>query len=97
MALRFEWDPDKARRNLHKHGVSFEEAATAFEDERSLTLPDPTHSVGEDRFVLLGRTSRGRVIVVAFTERSKDIDAIRIISARLADRGERHDYEEGQA
>lgn len=95
MALRFEWDPAKARRNLHKHGVSFEEAATAFEDELSLTLPDPAHSVGEERFVLLGRTSRGRVVVVAFTERGEDIATIRIISARLADRGERHDYEEG--
>ena len=95
MALRFEWDSDKARRNLRKHRLSFEEAATAFEDERSLTLPDPTHSVGEERFVLLGRTSRGRVVVVAFTERSEDIDTVRIISARLADRGERHDYEEG--
>ena len=97
MALRFEWDPDKARRNLRKHRLSFEEATTAFEDERSVTMPDPTHSVGEERFVLLGRTSRGRIAIVAFTERSEDIDAIRLISARLADRGERHDYEEGQA
>jgi uncharacterized DUF497 family protein len=95
MALRFEWDPDKARRNLRKHRLSFEEATTAFEDERSLTLPDPTHSVGEERFVLLGRTTRGRVVVVAFTERGGDIDTVRIISARVADRGERHDYEEG--
>ena len=95
MALRFEWDPDKAGRNLRKHRLSVEEAATAFEDERSVTLPDPTHSVGEERFVLLGRTRRGRVVVVAFTERGEDIDTVRIISARLADRGERHDYEEG--
>lgn len=95
MALRFEWDPDKARRSLRKHRLSFEEAATAFEDERSLTLPEPTHSVGEERFVLLGRTSRGRVVVVAFTEPGEDIDTVRIISARLADRGECHDYEEG--
>ena len=97
MALRFEWDPDKARRNLRKHRLSFEEAATAFEDERSVTMPDPTHSVGEERFLLLGRTSGGRIVVVAFTERREDIDTIRLISARLADRGERHDYEEGQA
>ena len=53
-------DPDKARRNLRKHRLSFEEAATAFEDDRSLTLPDPAHSLGEERFVLLGRTRRGR-------------------------------------
>jgi len=97
MALRFEWDPDKARRNLRKHRLSFEEATTAFEDDRSVTMPDPMHSVGEERFLLLGRTSRGRIAVVAFTERSEDIDTIRLISARLADRGERHDYEEGQA
>jgi uncharacterized DUF497 family protein len=95
MALRFEWIPDRARRNLRKHALSFEEAATAFEDQRSRTLPDPVHSVGEERFVLLGRTNRGRVVVVAFTERGEDIDTVRIISARLADRGERHDYEEG--
>ena len=60
-------------------------------------MPDPLHSVGEERFLLLGRTSRGRIVVVAFTERTEDIDTIRLISARLADRGERHDYEEGQA
>jgi uncharacterized DUF497 family protein len=97
MALRFEWDPDKARRNVGKHRLTFEEATTAFEDDRSVTMPDPTHSVGEERFLLLGRTSRGRIVVVAFTGRSADIDTIRLISARLADRGERHDYEEGQA
>jgi uncharacterized DUF497 family protein len=96
MSLRFEWDPDKARRNLRKHRLSFEEATTAFEDDRSVTLPDPTHSVGEERFLLLGRTNRGRIVVIAFTERGEDIDTIRVISARLADRGERHDYEEGQ-
>ena len=96
MALRFEWDPDKARRNLRKHRLSFEEATTAFEDDRSVTMPDPMHSVGEERFLLLGRTSRNRIAVVA-TERSEDIATIRLISARLADRGERHDYEEGQA
>jgi len=66
-------------------------------DDRSLTTPDPAHSVAEERFLLLGRTSSGRIVVVAFTERSGDIDTIRLISARLADRGERHDYEEGQA
>jgi uncharacterized DUF497 family protein len=96
-ALRFEWDPDKARRNLRKHRLSFEEATTAFEDDLSLTVPDPSHSRDEERFLLLGRSSRGRVVVVAFTERGGDIDIVRIISARLADRGERHDYEEGQA
>ena len=95
MALRFEWDPRKARQNLRDHRVSFEEAATAFDDVLSLTVPDPHHSVGEERFVLLGRTTRGRLVVVAFTERDADIPSVRLISARLADRGERRDYEEG--
>src|SRR5687768_16783760 len=63
MALRFGWDPDKARRNLRKHRLSFEEATTAFEDDRSVTVQDPTHSIGEERFLLLGRTSRGRIVV----------------------------------
>jgi uncharacterized protein len=95
MALRFEWDPQKARKNLRDHRVSFEEAATAFDDLLSLTVPDPHHSVSEERFVLLGRTTRGRLVVVAFTERDADIPSVRLISARLADRGERRDYEEG--
>src|SRR5262245_210518 len=68
MGLRFEWDADKAKRNLRKHRVSFEEATTAFDDELSLTIPDPTHSVGEERFLLLGQTSRDRLVVVAFVE-----------------------------
>lgn len=95
MALRFEWDPRKARKNLRDHHVGFEEAATAFDDALSLTVPDPDHSVGEERFVLLGRTTRGRLVVVAFTERDADIPSVRLISARLADRGERREYEEG--
>lgn len=97
MGLRFEWDDAKGTENLRKHAVSFEEATTAFDDERSLTIPDPAHSVGEARFLLLGQTSSHRLVVVAFTEAAPDTDSIRIISARLADRGERHDYEEGKA
>src|SRR5438477_220076 len=65
MGMRFEWDPAKARRNLRNHRVSFEEATTAFDDELSLTVPDPVHSVGEQRFLLLGESSRGRLVVVA--------------------------------
>jgi len=95
MALRFEWDPRKARANARKHRVSFEEAATAFDDPLSVTIPDPDHSISEPRFILVGRTARNRVVVVAFTDRNADIPIIRPISARLADRGERHDYEEG--
>ena len=96
MGLRFQWDAAKAKQNLRKHQVSFEEATTAFDDELSLTVPDPTHAAGEARFLLLGQTSRLRLVVVAFTEPGPNIDDIRIISARLADRGERHDYEEVQ-
>jgi uncharacterized protein len=95
MGLRFEWDRAKARRNFRNHHVSFEEATTAFADELSLTVSDPLHSVDELRFLLLGETSRGRLVVVAFTEPGPDIDIVRLISARLADRSERHDHEEG--
>jgi uncharacterized DUF497 family protein len=97
MALRFEWDPLKARRNLRRHRVSFEEATTAFDDDLVMTMPDPIHSVGEERFILPGRTTRGHLVVFAFADRHVDIPKVRIISVRLADRGERHDYEEGQA
>jgi uncharacterized protein len=96
MALRFEWDPVKARANLRRHGVSFEEATTAFDDELAMTMPDPVHSIGEERFVLLGRTNRDRLVVVAFTDRDVNIPIVRIISARVADRGERYEYEESQ-
>lgn len=86
MALTFEWDANKARTNLAKHGVSFEEAATLFADARSLTIPDPVHSAVEHRFVTLGTSHRGKLLVVVHTERG---DNIRIISARLASRRER--------
>jgi uncharacterized DUF497 family protein len=91
MELRFQWDPRKAAANLRKHRVSFEEAATAFADPLSLTIPDPDHSAGEARALLLGLSERGRLVVVAHAERGAEI---RIISARLADRHERRDYEE---
>ena len=90
MSLAFEWDPEKARANERKHGVSFDEAATAFGDPLSVTIPDPDHSDDEDRFILLGSTYRGRLLVVVHTERG---DNIRIISARLATRTERYAYE----
>ena len=93
MALRFSWDPRKAASNLRKHGVSFEEAVTAFGDPLSLTIPDPLHSDSEDRFVLLGLSANSRHLVVVHAERG-DND-IRIISARLASRRERTQYEEG--
>ena len=88
--MDFEWDPDKAARNLVGHGVSFEEAATAFGDPLSLTISDPRHSVGEARFVLFGLSDQGRLIAVSHTDRD---GTTRIISARLATRHERKQYE----
>ena len=92
MPLRFTWDPRKATGNRRKHGVSFEEAATAFGDPLSLTVPDPAHSAEEERYLLLGQTEAGRLVVVAHRDRG---DEIRLISARPASRHERTDYEEG--
>lgn len=91
MGLAFEWDDAKARSNRRKHGVSFEEAATIFGDPLSLTIEDPSHSVGEERFVIMGESARGRLVVVVFTERG---DRIRIISAREATSREARDYEQ---
>jgi len=92
MTLRFEWDSDKAKRNLKKHGVSYEEAKTVFGDPLSLTIHDPLHSDEEDRYVIQGESDRRRILVVAFTDRD---DRIRIISARVAMPRERNQYEEG--
>jgi uncharacterized DUF497 family protein len=91
MPIRFEWDKSKAESNKRNHGVSFDEASTAFGDALSLTIPDPDHSIGEERFLLLGVTYRGNLVAVAFAERE---DTIRIISARPATRRERKTYEE---
>jgi uncharacterized DUF497 family protein len=93
MGLIIEWDEEKARQNARKHRVSFEEAATVFSDPLSLTIDDPLHSSKELRFVTVGQSSRGRLLVVAHTERG---DTIRIISARRATRSERNSYEEYQ-
>jgi uncharacterized DUF497 family protein len=90
--MKFEWDLAKAKSNLSKHGVSFEEAATIFGDPLSLTIPDPGHSEQENRFVTIGVSSKLRTVVVVQTDRG---DAVRIISARLATTRERKDYEEG--
>ena len=90
--MRFEWDSTKAAANLAKHGISFEEAATAFRDPLSLTVADPDHSDEEPRFILMGETFSRKLIVVVHTERS---ETIRIISARLARRNERKAYEDG--
>ncbi len=92
MALTFEWDPQKAARNLAKHGVPFEEAATVFGDPLGRIASDPRHSVDEERFVLLGLSRRQRLLAVMFAERA---EAIRVISARRATRRERREYEQG--
>lgn len=90
MALRFEWDAHKADANLAKHGVSFEEATTVFRDAFSITISDPDHSETEFRFVDLGLSSRGRLLVVSYVERD---GAIRIISARRATYREQSEHE----
>jgi uncharacterized protein len=91
MALGFSWDPRKASGNRLKHWVSFEEAVTAFGDPLSVTVSDPDHSVRENRYLLVGLSERGRLLVIAHMERG---NYVRIISARLATRRERIVYEE---
>jgi hypothetical protein len=90
--VKIEWDPKKARLNLRKHKVSFEEAATALSDPMAATGADPDHSIAEERYITFAVSERGRLLVVAHTEED---EIIRIISARLASKGERKIYEEG--
>lgn len=90
--IRFEWDPEKARTNVGKHGVTFEEAATVFYDDLARLDDDPDHSVGEHRELICGRSAEGRLLLVSYTERRED--AIRIIHAREAFGKERRKYEE---
>ncbi|NCO35274.1 MAG: BrnT family toxin [Armatimonadetes bacterium] len=92
MSYHFEWDPVKAETNLRKHGVSFEEATTVFGDPLAMNMPDPDHSIDEERFVLLGTSHRLRLLVVAYAERGT---RTRLISAREATRRERRQYEQG--
>ncbi len=91
MPLTFEWDSRKARSNLTKHGVAFEEASTVFGDPLSLTIPDSEHSLGEKRYITMGSAFSGKLLVVVHTDRG---DNIRIISARRANQRERKFYEE---
>lgn len=88
--MQFEWDPEKAKRNLKKHRISFDEAVTVFYDPLSATFGDPDHSVGEDRLMTIGYSARGRLLVVSHAERGS---AVRIVSARLASRQERRRHE----
>ena len=91
--MRFEWDDKKALANLAKHGVSFEEAATVFGDPLSDTFDDPDHSAEEQRFLIVGASDRGRMLIVAHTD---DEAVVRIISAREPTSGERKSYEESR-
>jgi uncharacterized DUF497 family protein len=88
--MQFEWDREKGKRNLRKHGVSFDEAVTVFYDPLSATFNDSDHSVEEQRLITVGSSSRGRLLVVSHTERG---NAIRIISARPATAQERKRHE----
>jgi uncharacterized DUF497 family protein len=89
--LRFDWDERKNRANQTKHGISFEEARTAFYDENARVAPDPDHSGDEDRFVLMGLSTALRILVVCHCYRESD-ELIRIISARKATRKEQGEY-----
>ncbi|MCZ7668848.1 MAG: BrnT family toxin [Chloroflexi bacterium] len=88
--FRFEWDEQKSKDNLKKHGVGFDEAKTVFEDIFSLTIPDPEHSIAEARFIDMGYSINNRLLVIVYTEHN---DVIRIISCRKAENYERRQYE----
>ena len=88
--MRFSWDERKAAANLSKHGISFPEAVTVFGDQLAQTIPDPDNSHAERRFLTVGLSSSGRLMVVAHTE---DDDEVRVISARPSTKRERRDYE----
>jgi uncharacterized DUF497 family protein len=93
--MRFDWNPEKDRTNQRKHRVSFQEACTIFADRSMLSIYDGKHSIGEDRWVTIGISERGRILVVVHTWRDKmddEDELVRIISARLADRAERGQY-----
>ena len=89
--IKFDWDPAKDSTNKKKHGVSFEEAKTVFYDENAMVIHDPDHSMGEDRFIMLGRSVISRILVVAHCYREED-ETIRIISARKASKRESIQY-----
>ena len=89
--MDFEWDRRKAKYNLRKHGVSFEEASTVFDDLLANVYGDPDHSVQERRFLMIGTSARGRLLNISFADREP---RIRIISARILTRREKKRYEE---
>ena len=90
--MEFEWDETKAAANLAKHGVSFEEAKTVFDDRLYVDFYDPRHSLNEHRYIIIGQSNQRRVLIVSYTERN---DAIRLINARELTRREWRDYEKG--
>jgi uncharacterized protein len=95
MKLIFEWDANKARSNLNKHKVGFEEAKTLFNDPFLITFPDEYHSKHEERYISIGRSARGRTLLVVHTEhREDDSLTVRLISCRKATLSERRTYEE---
>ena len=87
--MKFEWDPRKARENAKKHGVTFDEAMTVFADWGSIAISDPDHSEGEERYLIVGLSSRERILVVSHVERAENV---RIINARRANARERKLY-----
>ena len=90
--IAFEWDIDKARANVRKHGVTFEEARSCFYDPRQIAFYDPDHSDDEDREMLIAHSDQGRVLIISYTLRT---DVIRIISARKATKSEENRYAQG--
>ena len=88
--MRFSWDPRKDGLNQRDHGINFQEATTVFGDSLAVTVSDPDHSIGEERFITIGQSSSGQLLVVCHIEQG---DTIRIISARRATAHERKDYE----
>jgi uncharacterized DUF497 family protein len=89
--MQYEWDPKKARQNLRKHRISFDEAVTVFYDPLSATFDDPDHSIDEHRYITIGFSAKGHLLVVAHAERGENV---RIISARLTTAHERKKHEE---
>jgi len=90
--MQFDWDKNKAERNLSKQPVSFEEVKTVFDDSLYVELYDPEHSEDEDRYLLVGQSNRGRLLIISYTERD---NLIRLISAREVTKTERETYEQG--
>jgi uncharacterized DUF497 family protein len=90
--MEFEWDEEKAAANLAKHGISFAEAKTVFDDSLYVDFYDPDHSIDEHRYIIIGESQQRRLLIVSYTERD---DVVRLISAREVTGSEREIYEEG--